>query len=318
MAKIAELLANADSVLIFPHIQMDGDALGSSAALCLALKNLGKKAKIFIEDKIPDNLKFLDNGMCTTGHEDGIFDVCIAVDCSDISRIGSRKEVFFKGKQTAMIDHHTTAQTFADFSFIDDSSSSTGEIVYRLLVQMKLKIDSSIAEAIYTAIVTDTGRFMYANTSGATHAIVAELYKTQMDHNKVAIEIYQTKRIEKIKLFNAILGTMELLFEGKCNLAFMTRQMLEDTGAYSEETEGLVEELRSVDSVEIAAFLREEDQGIKVTMRSKSRADVSRIAEMFGGGGHRKAAGCTIPGSIDEVKTLIIDAVGAELSGLKG
>ncbi len=318
LEQIAELLINADSVLIFPHIQMDGDALGSSTALCLALRNCGKKAGILIEDKIPDNLKFLDNGICIADFDGGSYDVCIAVDCSDVTRIGIRKDIFYKGKNTAMIDHHTTAQPFADICYIDEVSSSTGEIVYRLLGEMKYPIDSGIAESIYTAIVTDTGRFMYANTSGTTHEIVADLYKTQMDHDKVAIEIYQKRRVEKVRLFNAILGTMDLLFDGRCNLAYMTRRMLEDAGAYSEETEGLVEELRSVNGVEIAVFLKEEEEGIKVTMRSKSWADVSKIAEKFGGGGHRKASGCTIPGDIEQVKALIIDAVKSELNASKG
>jgi phosphoesterase RecJ-like protein len=147
---------------------------------------------------------------------------------------------------------------------------------------------------------------------------VAELYKTGMDHNKIAVEIYQRKRLEKVKLFNAILSTMELIRRGKANLAVMTQQMLTETGAFPTETEGLVEELRNIDGVEISAFLREEEGRVRVTMRAKTEADVSKIAMRFGGGGHTKAAGCTIPGSIDEVKPLIIDAISEQLDSLEG
>jgi phosphoesterase RecJ-like protein len=314
LAEISKVLSLADSILIFPHIQIDGDALGSAVALCVTLLNQGKKADIVIEDKIPENLKFLDDGLCTYDSEIQSPDVCVAVDCSDISRIGKRQNIFKEGKKTILIDHHRTSIAFADLNFVDESSSSTGEIVYELLKQMKWNIDARIAEAIYTAILTDTGRFMYSNTTGNTHAITSELFDIGIDHNKVGVEIYQKKRLEKIRLMNAIMESLEMIYEGKACIAVMTEQMLIDTGALREETEGVVEELRSIDGVEIAAFIKEEKDGIKVTMRSKTEADVSKIATKFGGGGHKKAAGCTMHGTIEEVKSLITQAVKLELN----
>jgi phosphoesterase RecJ-like protein len=139
-----------------------------------------------------------------------------------------------------------------------------------------------------------------------------------MDHNKIAVEVYQRKRLEKVKLFIAILNTMEMICGGKANLAVMTQQMLAETGALPAETDGLVEELRNIDGVEISAFLREEEGKVRVTMRSKTKADVSRIALKFAGGGHTKAAGCTIPGTIEEVKPFIIEAIGEELDSIEG
>lgn len=318
--EIATLLKGAEFVLIFPHLQMDGDALGSSAALCAALRKQGKKADILIEDKIPDNIKFLDKGYCISisDFQEYEADVSIAVDCSDRMRIEKRQDAFRKGKRTAMLDHHATTQPFADFNYVDSQSSSTGEIVFLLLKEMGMDLDAEIAEALYAAIVTDTGRFTYSNTTPETHLVVAELFKTGMDHNRIAVEVYQRKRIEKVKLTCGILDTMEMFHKGKANLAFMTQQMLADTGAYTEETEGIVEELRSIDGVEISAFLKEEAGKVKVTMRSKMQADVSQIAESFGGGGHTKAAGCIIPGDIIEVRRLIMEAIDRHLDILEG
>ncbi len=314
LTDIARLLNEAGSVLIFPHIQMDGDAMGSAAALCGVLRKEGKRADILIEDKIPENLKFLDKDYCVLNSEIVGPDVCIAVDCSDFSRIGKRQETFKTGKKTVMIDHHTTAETFADLNYIDIDVSATGEIAMKLIKAMGQVIDVETAEELFAAIVTDTGRFLYSNTSGATHLAVAELYKTGMDHNRVAIEIYQRRRVEKVRLMNAIMSTMELFGEGKGIIAVMTKQMLDEAGAYPEETEGMVEELRSIDRVEIAAFIKEDNDGVKVTMRSKTSADVSGIAAQFGGGGHKKAAGCTIKGDINDIKSLIIQAVKDELN----
>lgn len=314
LAGIAKLLNEAGSVLIFPHIQMDGDAMGSAAALCGVLRKEGKRADILIEDRIPENLKFLDKGYCVQNSDIVEPDVCIAVDCSDLLRMGKRLDIFKTGKKTAMIDHHTTAEAFADLSYIDIDVSASGEIAMKLIKAMGLVIDMVTAEELFTAIATDTGRFMYSNATGATHLAVAELYETGMDHNKVAIEIYQRRRVEKVKLMNAIMSTMELFGEGKGIIAVMTKQLLNETGAYPDETEGMVEELRNIDGVEIAAFIKEENDGVKVTMRSKTLADVSRIAAQFGGGGHKKAAGCTVKGDIVDVKSLIMQAVNDELN----
>ncbi|HPO04305.1 MAG TPA: bifunctional oligoribonuclease/PAP phosphatase NrnA [Bacillota bacterium] len=314
--KVAALLSDADSVLIFPHMQMDGDAMGASAALCGALRRQGKKADVLIEDKIPENLRFLDKGYCIQDYRNNKTDVCIALDCSDFLRIEKRQDIFKNGRQTVMIDHHTTSQPFADINYIDPSSSSTGEIVFLILKQMGVRIDPDAAEALFAAIATDTGGFLYSSTSEKTHLAVAELYKAGLNHNRAVVEIYQKKRIEKVKLISRILGTMEMIHGGKANLAVMTQQMLADTGAYPEETEGLVEELRNINGVEISAFLKEEEGAVRVTMRSKSRADVSAIAMEYGGGGHTKAAGCTIPGGIDEARQLIADSIGRQLDDL--
>lgn len=297
-----QLLA-ADSILLFPHIQMDGDTLGSSAALCRALRNAGKQAAILIEDEIPEYLGFLDQDYCTVD-QDWIKDpdICVCIDCGEVSRFPKRKEKFFQGKTTICIDHHTTSTPFADYNYIDGNTAATAEIIYKLIVEMGLKIDKQTGEAIFTGICTDTGNFQYSNATKESHLITAALYDAGIDHAKVAVEIYQNTRLEKIRITNRILDNMEIFADGQAAMAYVTQEMLEQVGAALEETEGVVETLRNIKGVEIAAFIKEREKKIcKVSMRAKTTGNVAQIAALFGGGGHVKAAGCTIEAEVGEV-----------------
>ena len=315
--KIASLLKEADSIVIFPHIQMDGDALGSAVAICIGLRNLGKKAEILIEDKIPNNILFLDRGYCVYEKTIEKADIHLALDSSDEGRLGKRFDIYKNGPTTLMIDHHKTAKPFGQYNLVDAKASSTGEIVMDVIKAMGIFIDQDIGQALYTALVTDTGRFMYSNTSKKTHLQVAELYDSGMDRNRVALEIYQNKRPERIVLRNKILSTLEILFDGQACIAFMTEDMLVNSKAMMEETEGLVEELRNIEGVEIAAFLREDEDSVKATFRSKGKYDVSKIAQSFGGGGHKNAAGCSVDMPIGEFKEKVIAAIEKELKTWK-
>jgi phosphoesterase RecJ-like protein len=175
LEQIAAKLKEAGTVLLYPHVMMDGDTLGSSIALCIALRKLGKRAHILIEDEIPSYLLFLEKDYCT--HNRDVLetpDVSMAVDCSDIERFVQRKDKFLTGKTSICIDHHRTNNYFADLNYIDMHAGATGEIVYDLIRTMGIDIDVEMAEAIYTAITTDTGNFQYTNTTKNTHLITAD------------------------------------------------------------------------------------------------------------------------------------------------
>ncbi|MDD2215985.1 MAG: bifunctional oligoribonuclease/PAP phosphatase NrnA [Eubacteriales bacterium] len=307
LKQIAEILQHGKTILLFPHMQIDGDALGSSVALCRVFRKQGKQAYILIEEQIPGNLAFLDEEYCISDQEmfDEI-DICLAVDCSDLARVGKRKDTFFNGKSTISIDHHLTNISFADYNYNDGSAAATGEIVFCLFKEMKSEIDTLTAEALYAAIVTDTGNFQYSNTTKETHLITANLYDHGIDHNKVIVSIYQNIRREKVKIISKVLSTMDFFCNGKGNIAYVSQDMLQETGALIHETEGIVEQLRNINGVEISIFLKEEADTIKVGMRAKTIANVAEIAQYFGGGGHKKAAGCTIKGTLENVKTQII------------
>jgi phosphoesterase RecJ-like protein len=319
LKEIGNGLLAAKTVLLFPHVQMDGDALGSASALCRALRAMGKEAHILINEIVPANILFLDEGFCTT--DAGIItnpDVCLAVDCSDISRIEGRKTVFFQGTVTMCIDHHVTNEAFADLNFVDRHAASTGEISYRLLEQMQYPMDALSAQALYAAMATDTGNFTYSNTTRETHLIAASLFETGMDHSRIGVEIYQNSRPEKVKLTALCFATMEFVGEGKANIALITQDMLKQTGASMEETEGLVEQMRNISGVEISCIMKEDNGRIKVSMRSKTNGDVASIARNFGGGGHKKAAGFTLEIPMEEAKVLVKNAILQQLTSLEG
>lgn len=294
--EIGQQLLAAESVLLFPHIQMDGDALGSAAALCGALRGAGKQAHILIEDEIPEYIGFLDRGYCTRDQNAVPSpDVCVCIDCGEVSRFPKREDCFFKGKKTVCIDHHRTSKPFADYNYIDSGAAATAEIVYRLLSCMELPIDKEIGEALFTGICTDTGNFQYSNTTKDCHLIAAALYDAGIDHAGIAVKLYQNTSLEKLRITNKIMEQLRLFCEGRAAMAWVDQEMLEQTGASMEDTEGSVETLRNIKGVEIAAFLKEKEAGvIKVSMRAKTVGNVAKIAEKFGGGGHVKAAGCTL------------------------
>ena len=295
MKEIGEQLLAADSVLLFPHINTDGDALGSCVALCAALRNAGKQAAILMEEETPEYVGFLDKGYCTQDHE-AIKDpdVCMCVDCSETKRFPARTETFFKGKTTICLDHHVTSEPFADYNYIDGSAAATCELVYKLLTAMELEITPEIAEAIYTGISTDTGNFQYSNTTKETHLIAAELMDAGIDHNKLTVLLYQNTKLERLRITCRVLDTMEIFADGKAALAYVSQQMLEEEGVSMEDAEGSIDLLRNIMGVEIAAILKERELGVvKASMRAKTSANVAEIAGKFGGGGHIKAAGCT-------------------------
>lgn len=311
LTEIAKVLVEKQNILIYPHINMDGDALGSAAALCKGLRSLGKNCSILIEDEIPGNLLFLDKGYTTT--DQNIMehvDISVCVDCGEEKRFPKRAESFRNGDVTVCIDHHATTQYICDYNYVDSSRAATGELIYDLLCEMGVKPDKEIGEAVFAAITTDTGNFQYSNTSKRSHEIMAALYDAGIDANGISIELYENVRVEKILIKNKVLSTLELLCDGKAAICYMTERMLTETGATGDETDGVVQELRSISGVEIAAFLKEQGEGkVKVSLRSKRYADVAAIASTFGGGGHIRAAGCTLECSMEEAMGHIKESI---------
>lgn len=311
LEKIANKLKEAETILLYPHVLMDGDTLGSSIALCIALRKMGKKAYVLIEDDIPGYLLFMEKDYCTS--DQNILDapdISISIDCSDIERFVKRKDKFLTGKLSICIDHHRTNNFFAELNYIDEFVGATGEIIFHLIQAMGTEIDVEMAEAIYIAITTDTGNFQYTNTTRTTHLIAAELFDIGIDLEKISVEVYQNIRHEKLKITNEVIGTIEMICNGKADIAYVTQDMLKKTGALMEETEGIIETLRNISGVEISAFLKENKKNeIKVGLRAKTYGDVSAIAQIYGGGGHKKASGCTLYTSLEDAKKQISTSI---------
>ncbi|MCI2061983.1 MAG: bifunctional oligoribonuclease/PAP phosphatase NrnA [Eubacteriaceae bacterium] len=306
-SEIADKLLAADTVLIFTHVLMDGDALGSSAALCEALRNEGKTAYVLLEDKIPDDMQFLDRGFCT--YDQDIIaepDVCICLDAGDTGRFEKRADKFRTGKTLICVDHHATSEPFCDLNHIDPGEAATAEMVYKLLRAGNMEITGEIAGSIFAGITTDTGNFQYSNTTKQSHEITAALYDAGMDFRGVSIELYECIKPEKIRLQAMIMEAAEFYADGKLVISRVSQDMLKACSCRMEDSEGTVGNLRSIKGVEVAVILKENyNDLIKATMRSKSSADVAAIAAKHEGGGHIRAAGCTIHDTLENAEKII-------------
>ncbi|MGF6376223.1 phosphoesterase RecJ-like protein [Clostridiales Family XIII bacterium PM5-7] len=308
---IVNELKQANTILLFPHVNMDGDTLGSAVALCKALRKMNKECHVLIEDEIPSNLQFLDKGYCTNNMEIlPAQDLSICIDCGDANRFALRKDKFNQGKKSICIDHHLTTTKYCDVNLVDSTAAAAAQLIYELLLALGAEIDQEIGEAIFAAITTDTGNFQYSNTTKKTHEIVGALYDVGIDSNKVSICLYENIRLERLMIQNKALSTLTTLCNGEVAMAYVTQDMLAQVGASMDETEGVVEALRSIKGVKIAAFLKEtEPEIIKISLRAKGEVSISGVAEKIGGGGHAQAAGCTINKSLTEA----FDEVKAEL-----
>ena len=324
LKEIAGILKTAQTILIFTHTNPDGDALGSAAALCRVLRKMGKTSWILMDEEVPEYISFMDTEFVTRD-KDCLkeHDISICVDCGEYSRFPALADKFDEGKLHLCVDHHATGDGFGDHYYIDPSEAATCQLIYKLIKELEAVvaesgetagqvalIDRQVAESIYTGINTDTGSFQYSNTTADTHAIASDLMTCGVDHTAINVKLYQTIPMTKLKIQASILQRAELLFGGKVAVGYVTGQMLEEAGAVLDDAEGAIDMLRNIEGVEIAAFLKEKGEAVKVSMRAKSFANVAEIASVFGGGGHVKAAGCTLEMGMDEALDAIKKAIG--------
>lgn len=319
MDTILGLIRNAKRVLVSSHENPDGDAIGSTLALGLGIEQMGKEVVFYNKDGVPETLRFLPHSDRIVKSLDGIegtFDLAFAVDCTGTNRAGSEFEDFLstgRGGKVIIMDHHQTNNSSADLHLLDPRSSSTGIIVYSLLKQLPVEINSDIADNIYTTIIGDTGSFRYSNTNPDTFRVAAELVEHGVDPAEISEALFESEPLRKLKLIGLVLPTLEVSGDKKIASVYVDNKMFAQSGACREDTEGIVNIPRSIKGVEVALLFREEvdkDGSLwKVSFRSKGQVDVAKVAEGFGGGGHYRAAGCSLAGDLDEVKKRVIESV---------
>ena len=303
-----DMIKNAKSIYLASHVQPDGDNIGSLLGLALALKKIGKQVFIVKTDSIPKDFMFLPGIDLIKEYDDSEVDLFITVDSSDEKRLGDNEALLDKANKVINIDHHLSNTNYGDLNIVDSDAAATCEIVFKLIKAMDIEIDRDIATALYTGISTDTGSFMYDNANEETHLIAAELLRIGIDKQEININIWQNKSLTKTKLFIKTLETLETYFDDKLAVIEVTRDNLRSVGASMEDSEGIVSFVRDIDTVEVAVMLKEfEEDEIKVSMRSKKYVDVSKVCAVFGGGGHKKASGCTINSNLEKAKKDLID-----------
>ena len=313
-----EKVREGSNFIVVSHVNPEGDALGSLLGLTLALRLAGKSVTAYMEDNLPDILEFLPGSDTLTDSRDGKgpFDATIAVDCGQKDRLGASLNLGPETGTLINIDHHGTNDEFGDINVVEPEASSAGEMVYDFLVAAGLEINKDIATCLYVAISTDTGSFRYSSAKSETFRKAGELVALGADPWDVASHVYENHPENKLKLFSMVLGTLEVVTCDTFKVAtmYVTLDMFERAGADKDLSEGFVNYARAVTGVEVGLLFRENSSGVyKVSMRSRGLIDVAEIAQRFGGGGHKNAAGFQISGELSEVRTRLKDI----LSGLE-
>lgn len=312
---IKDIIAAIDEgkkFLITAHVRLDGDALGSELALYFMLKALGKEAVVYNQDRTPERYRFLPGAQQITHTIDQVepFDVAVVLDCSDLTRVGDECERIRTIKKLINIDHHVSNNGFCALKMLDAQAGSTGELVFRLMREMNFPMTRDIATNLYAAIITDTGSFRYSSTTSETLHAAGFLVACGADPQWIAENIYENDSPVRLRLLAKALETLSLDMENKIGSLVVTQKHLQETGAAWEHTEGFVDIPRTVKGIEISIlFTQREENLYKLSLRSKSKADVEKIAKQFGGGGHIHAASCWIEGDIESIKERIIQAV---------
>lgn len=290
--EIKKIIAEKNTFLITSHYNIDGDAIGSELALYIQLKKLGKNVQVANHDKTPEVYKFLPFASGIKNIPSRNFrkpEVCIIVDCGELERAGAVADIVKKSSLVINIDHHFSNKRFGSVNFTGHQYSATGEMVYLILEKFG-KISKEQAACLYTAIMTDTGNFVY-NFGAHTMSIARHLIEYGADPEKIAKKVYMEKPLKFLKLLAAALETFQ--YDRDAGVCWMSvdKEMYKATGANEEHTEGFVELLASIKEFK-AAFLLKENKGVRASLRSKGGYDVEKIARKFGGGGHKQASGC--------------------------
>ncbi|NLY43605.1 MAG: bifunctional oligoribonuclease/PAP phosphatase NrnA [Clostridiaceae bacterium] len=312
LKKIADILKSISKAVILPHFNPDGDCIGSSFALQSALKKMGKKAVVVLEEDIPKMYEFLGGEFVKyKDYSDysGI-DCVICIDCADEKRLGKRIKFFKQSNVTINIDHHVSNTEFAEYNYIDTNSAATGEMIYDLLGELGVEIDKEIATNLYTAISTDTGSFKYSNTTSRTHRIIAELMEKGIDNADISRRVFDTFSLSKLKFISYAIERIELYEDGKIVIIPIPNKAIKDMALGENDIDGLSSLARTVEGVEVGILLMEMEPGhVKVSLRSNRYVDVSKVAFSFGGGGHVRASGCILNMDMEQAKQKIMEAV---------
>ncbi len=316
-----EVIRQARGIVLITHCNPDGDGIGSQLGLYHGLAAMGKRVCMHNVDGVPRIYRFLAGADAVERGRDFRIpdvDLIVSLDAGSRARLGMDTS-FFAGRTLLVLDHHPSNARFGDINLIDVNACATGEIVLRLLQHLGAPLTPEAASALYVALLTDTFCFRNSNTSAGSFELAAKLVRAGAEPRRIAREVYESHRRATIDLLRLCLATLEVHDHGRSAWLHVTRDMYEASGGDVEDTEGFIEYARSLQGVEVAVFIRPEKEGMeaeawKVSFRSRGDADVGALAASLGGGGHRYAAGCSMPGGFDAVHSRVREAVHAWLA----
>jgi bifunctional oligoribonuclease and PAP phosphatase NrnA len=315
--KIIEVLKKYKSFVVTMHASPDPDALGAALAMALFLKSIGKKVRVFNEDPCPSWLRFMPRiGLCEqyTGKEKFPAEAMVVLDCGDLERVGKVMGLVSKNTVIINIDHHVTNVRFGHYNHVQEKYSSTSEILYQILRKAHCRFTKDIAILLYLGILTDTGSFGFDCTSSHTHEVIADLLKFNFSVSDLYRQVYETMPKEDLKPFLSIIHRLELYCDERVACLVLTKKDDDILSGDFDIRDKVFGFLRSVKGLEVIVIVTEREEGrVRINLRSRSKFDVARLAEKFGGGGHRKASGCHIDGTIVSAKVRILREIGKGL-----
>ena len=304
---IIEEIDKAKNIVILTHEMPDGDAIGSSLALYAGLKQLGKDTDVVIPE-YSKTFEFLPNSseIKKEGRNE-VYDLAIALDCGDIKRLNGFAKYFEDANTKISIDHHSSNTMFADYNFVNPTAPACAQILVIVLEALGIIIDKEIGTCLLTGIITDTGGFKYKGVTAETFEFVAELLNRGVNVSDVYKKVLQTISKTRFELTRIATNRLEFLEDGKITFTYITKEDEQKLGAGINDHDGIVERGRDIEGVEVSIFLRETDNGYKISLRSNEYVNVSDICLMFGGGGHVRAAGGNINLPFEQAKAKIVE-----------
>jgi phosphoesterase RecJ-like protein len=309
LSQVVQLIEQNQRFMITSHIRPDGDGLGSGLALYWMIRSLGKDADVILRDRVPPGYTVLPGSDLVMVRDDVTesYDAAFIIECSDVDRPGLPS---LKNQLVVNIDHHSTTMPFGDVNWIDPTAAAVGEMIYNLSKALGIEVTKEIAECIYTALLTDTGSFHFSNTTERTLKIASELVRRGVEPARISQALFYSYSFSKIKLLGLVLSRIQRDESGRIAWIMMDREIMYEADACEEDADGIVNHALSVGEVEAVAFFKELSPDVyRVSLRSKGKNNVAKVAEMFGGGGHRNAAGCRIEGDFKEVRRRVIEGL---------
>lgn len=309
--RAVKLLKENDDILILSHASPDGDAIGSSFALMLALKKLGKRARVLNNDTYPEKFSFITTLPNKDEFEEKFI---VTTDVADAVLLGKDIKEKYADKIDLAIDHHGSNKAYAKETYVEANSASACEIVYLIIEALGAEIDEEIASCLFTGVSTDTGCFRYSNVTPRTHIIAAKLIEYGAQHSKINTAMFETKKKSFLELQKLCLETMDILLDGRACVFVVTNKMKEETGCEDADLDAIAALSRQIEGVKVGVLIKEKADGtFKASVRTDEDVDAAKICSAFGGGGHMRAAGCSFECSEDEAKQQIVSVIKEQL-----
>lgn len=301
-----EFLKNNDEYLILTHAHPDGDTLGCGFALCEALHSIGKKAAVCCGDPVPEKYSYMGS-VC---EEDISYSNIIAVDVADAKLLGKDFEARFGNSVNLCIDHHGSNRLYAERTLLDSDAAAACEIILEVIRALGVEITRSIANNIFTGLSTDSGCFRYSNVTPRTLRMAADMIESGAEHSKINTLMFETKTRTYVALERLALESMKMYLDDRCAVITITQDMFRQSGSDESEVDAIASIPRQIEGVQVGVTIRERpDSTFKVSMRSHEGIDVSDICAMMGGGGHPRAAGCTVEGDVESARSMVVECI---------